>query len=98
MPRYIARRLIQGIFVLAGVSLLCFFIFQYMGDPVLALVGMDATRDQISEATQRLGLDQPWYVQYVAFIIRAIQGNFGISYLTKTPVLNVVLKRMPATL
>ncbi len=84
--------------VLVGVSLLCFLIFQYMGDPVLALVGMDATPAQIAEATARLGLDKPWYEQFLSFIGRVIQGDFGISYLTKTPALPLVLKRMPATL
>lgn len=69
-----------------------------MGDPVLALVGMDATPGQIAEATVRLGLDKPWYVQFTTFIARVSQGDFGISYLTKTPALPVVLQRMPATL
>lgn len=98
MLQYIVKRLAQGVLVLVGVSLLCFLIFQYMGDPVLALVGMDATPAQIAEATARLGLDKPWYEQFLSFIGRVIQGDFGISYLTKTPALPLVLKRMPATL
>jgi ABC-type dipeptide/oligopeptide/nickel transport system permease component len=98
MLRYIAKRLAQGIFVLLGVSFLCFLIFQYMGDPVLAVAGMDATPAQIAEATTRLGLDKPWYSQFLAFTGRVSHGDFGISYLTKTPALPLVLKRMPATL
>jgi ABC-type dipeptide/oligopeptide/nickel transport system permease component len=80
------------------VSLLCFLIFQYLGDPVLALVGMDATPAQIADAAVRLGLDQPWYSQYARFLGRVVHGDFGISFLTKTPALPVVMDRMPATL
>ncbi|MDR2111917.1 MAG: ABC transporter permease [Candidatus Accumulibacter sp.] len=98
MLRYVCKRLSQGFFVLAGVSFFCFLIFQYMGDPVLALVGMDATPAQIADTTQRLGLDRPWYEQYLAFIANVSRGDFGISYLTKTPALPLVLKRVPATM
>lgn len=98
MARYILRRIFQSIFVLVGVSIICFVMFQYMGDPALAFVGMDATKEQLLEVSKLLGLDQPLYSQYLRFLWRAMRGNFGISFMTRTPALGVVLQRLPATL
>lgn len=98
MLSYISGRILQSILVLIGVTIICFIMFQYMGDPALALAGMDATKEQLEEAARMLGLDQPLYEQYVRFLWRAVHGDFGISFMTKTPALPLVLKRMPATL
>ena len=96
MGRYILRRISQSILVLVGVSIICFTMFQYMGDPALALVGMDATNEQLAEVSKLLGLDQPVYWQYARFLGRTLHGDFGISYMTRTPALKVVLQRLPA--
>jgi len=98
MLSYISGRILQSILVLIGVTIICFIMFQYMGDPALALAGMDATKEQLEEAARMLGLDRPLYEQYVRFLWRAVHGDFGISFMTKTPALKLVLKRMPATL
>jgi peptide/nickel transport system permease protein len=98
MVHYILKRLTQSITVLFGVTVICFAMFQYLGDPVLALVGVDATEEQMKEAAQILGLDRPVYEQYLRFIFNAMQGDFGFSYVTRTPSLRIVLERMPATL
>jgi len=98
MSRYVLNRIFQSIFVLIGVSIICFIMFQYMGDPAVAFAGMDATKEQLAEVSKLLGLDQPLYIQYVRFLWRAIHGNFGISFMTRTPALLVVLQRLPATL
>jgi len=98
MGRYILRRISQSILVLVGVSIICFIMFQYMGDPALALVGMDATKEQLAEVSKLLGLDQPVYWQYAQFLGRTLHGDFGISYMTRTSALKVVLQRLPATL
>ena len=98
MAHYILRRLIQSVTVLFGVTIICFAMFQYLGDPVLALVGVDATEEQMKEAAHILGLDRPHYEQYLRFVLNALQGDFGFSYVTRTPSLQVVLERMPATL
>jgi ABC-type dipeptide/oligopeptide/nickel transport system permease component len=98
MLAYISRRFLQSFLVLIGVTVICFIMFQYMGDPVLALAGMDATQEQLEEASRLLGMDRPLYEKYFLFLWRAVHGDFGISFMTKTPALGLVLKRMPATL
>ena len=98
MANYILRRLFQSIFVLVGVTIICFIMFQYMGDPALALVGMDATKEQVAEVSRMLGLDQPVYEQYFRFAWRTLQGDFGFSLKTRTSALNLVIERMPATI
>lgn len=98
MGRYIARRFLQSFFVLIGVTIICFTMFQYMGDPALSLVGVNATKEQLEEVRKILGLDQPVTMQYIRFTGRALQGDFGFSLMTRSPALKMVLERMPATL
>jgi ABC-type dipeptide/oligopeptide/nickel transport system permease component len=97
MATYFARRLFQGAIVLLVASCLCFILFRYMGDPVVTLAGRYATFEQIEEVRRSLGLDKPMYVQYFRFLANAAQGNFGISYVTRVPVLGLILERLPAT-
>jgi ABC-type dipeptide/oligopeptide/nickel transport system permease component len=97
MLTYIIRRLMQGVIVLLAVSLICFVIFRYMGDPVLTLAGRYATQQQIQEVRESLGLDQPTYVQYARFLWNAAHGNFGKSYVSRLPALGLILERFPAT-
>ena len=97
MATYIARRLVQGIIVLLVASLLCFIVFRYMGDPVVTLAGRYATFEQAEEVRRSLGLDKPMHVQYFRWLANALQGNFGISYVTRVPALGLILERFPAT-
>lgn len=97
MFTYILRRLIQGAFVLLGVTLICFIIFRYMGDPVQTLAGQYATTAEREMIRETFGLDKPAYVQYGRFLANAAQGNFGFSYVSRVPVLGLILERFPAT-
>lgn len=97
MISYIIRRLLQGIIVLLGVSFISFVIFQFVGDPTLALAGKYATQEQIQQVRESLGLDKPFYVQYLIFIKNAVQGNFGNSYIQEMPALDLILAKFPAT-
>jgi ABC-type dipeptide/oligopeptide/nickel transport system permease component len=97
MATYIIRRIIQGIIVLLAVSMICFVIFRYMGDPVLTLAGKYATFQQIQEVREAFGLDRPMLEQYVRFVWNALHGNFGISYVSRVPALDLILERLPAT-
>ena len=97
MATYIARRLIQGIVVLLVASLICFFIFRYLGDPVITMAGRYATFQEREEVRSALGLDKPLYVQYGRFLWNAGHGNFGVSYVTRVPALGLILERFPAT-
>lgn len=98
MFNFISKRLTQSVIVLFGVTIVCFVIFQYLGDPALTIAGYDATEEQLEEIRRDLGLYEPLYVQYGRFLARTVQGDFGISYLSHTPVLPMVLERIPATL
>jgi ABC-type dipeptide/oligopeptide/nickel transport system permease component len=97
MITYISRRLIQGVVVLLAVSFICFVIFMYAGDPVLTLAGRYATVQEREEVRKAYGLDKPFYVQYAKFIVNAAHGNFGKSYVSRTPALDLILERFPAT-
>jgi peptide/nickel transport system permease protein len=96
--RYIARRLLQTIIVLWGVSFIAFGVMFLAGDPASAMVGEDWTREQIAEFRRQMGFDQPWYVQYGRFLSRAARGDLGVSLRQRQPNLTLVLERMPATL
>lgn len=98
MINFIIRRLIQGIIVLLAVSLICFVIFRYSGDPVITLAGINATEKQRNEVRKVMGLDKPFYVQYARFIRNAAQGNFGRSYVSKSPAFGMIIERLPATI
>lgn len=97
MLTFIARRLIQGGFVLLVVTFICFAIFRYAGDPVLSLAGRYATVQEREMVRKVFGLDRPFYVQYASFIANAARGNFGKSYISRVPVLGLILERLPAT-
>jgi ABC-type dipeptide/oligopeptide/nickel transport system permease component len=97
MTTYILRRLLQGVVVLLAVSMICFVIFRYLGDPVLTMAGKYATQQEIEEVRRAFGLDQPTHVQYGRFIWNALHGNFGKSYVSRVPALGLILERFPAT-
>ena len=97
MFAYLTRRLYQGLIVLLAVSFVCFIIFRYMGDPVVAMAGQYASAAEREEIRKIFGLDQPPYVQYWRFLTNALQGNFGISYETRLPALGLIIERIPAT-
>jgi ABC-type dipeptide/oligopeptide/nickel transport system permease component len=99
MLSYIVRRMAELVVILLVVSFICFAIFQYLGDPVLAVVGYRYANEKVvEEARQRLGLDKPIYVQYLRFLGKTFQGDLGFSYTKIRPVLSVIYDRIPATL
>jgi peptide/nickel transport system permease protein len=98
MPAFILSRILQAIPVLLVVALLSFAMFAYVGDPVAIMLGQDYTPAQREALIQDLGLDQPFFVQFGAFLWKAVQGEFGISYRLSRPVADLILERAPATL
>lgn len=98
MFNFIARRVFQSIFVMLTVGLIAFAMFRYVGDPINNMVGQDTTMEQRAELRQRLGLDDPFLVQYFRFIGNAAQGDFGMSYRQRRPVSELIESRLPATL
>jgi peptide/nickel transport system permease protein len=98
MLAYIMRRLVQAALVMLAVGLIAFSLFRFVGDPVLFMLGQDATPEDRARVTRSLGLDQPFYVQYASFVGRAVQGEFGLSLRQVQPVSRLIAERLPATL
>ncbi|RYF06832.1 MAG: ABC transporter permease [Comamonadaceae bacterium] len=98
MLAFILRRLIQAVIVMITVAFISFMLFQYVGDPVVFLLGQDATPEQIREMRASLGLDQPFIVQFWHFLVNAAQGEFGLSLRQGAKVSRLIAERFPATL
>ncbi|CAN7328567.1 ABC transporter permease [Devosia sp. LjRoot3] len=98
MLAFIARRLLQSVFVMLVVAFIAFLVFRYVGDPLANLLSQDATMADYEEARERLGLNQPFYVQFYHFVVNALQGQFGVSYRLQQPVSQLILERLPATI
>ena len=98
MFAFILQRLIQAVIVMVVVAFIAFLLFQYVGDPVVFLLGQDAKPDQIAALRADLGLDQPFFVQYWHFLVNAVQGEFGLSLRQGSKVSRLIAERLPATL
>jgi peptide/nickel transport system permease protein len=98
MLAFVIRRLMQASAVMLVVAFIAFSLFQYVGDPVMALVGQDATPEQREQLRTELGLDRPFYVQFGHFVRNAVHGEFGLSYRQGRKVSSLIRERMPATL
>ena len=98
MLAFVLRRVAQAVLVMLAVGLIAFSLFRFVGDPVLSMLGQDATPEQRVEVTRALGLDRPFYVQYFHFLGNAMQGVFGLSLRQVQPVSKLIVERLPATL
>ena len=98
MPLFVLRRFIQAINVLFVMSLLVFAGVYAIGSPLDLLVDPQATTEDLARAAAALGLDQPVWVQYSRFLLRAVGGDLGDSFIHGSPALGLILERMPATL
>ncbi len=99
MIGFILRRLLQLLPVLLIASTgIWAMIYAVPGSPVAAMVGENATAEQIQEVTVRLGLDRPVHVQYGSWLVNALQGDFGLSIQNREPVRDLIAQRIPATL
>lgn len=98
MTSFILRRLIQSVFVMLAVSLLAFALFRYVGDPVAVMVGQETSVEDQERLREQLGLNDPVLTQYVRFVGKLVQGDFGFSYRTREAIGGMLLNRMPATL
>jgi len=92
------RRLVHAVVVMLVVALVAFSLFQYVGDPIVGLVGQDTGDKEREELREQLGLNDPFPVQFARFVYRAAHADFGISYRQQRPVVDLFVKRIPATL
>lgn len=98
MLAFIVRRLLQAFVVMAAVGFIAFSLFQYVGDPVTHLAGQEATPEQRAQLRADLGLDQPFFVQFIRFAGNAVQGEFGLSLRQGREVSSLIAERFPATM
>ncbi len=99
MLRYIVRRVLGAIPVLFGLSVILFLFLRLLpgAGPAEAILGQHATPQLVAQINHTLGLDQPLYVQYVNYILRLLQGDFGASVVDGRPVIDTFLIRFPGT-
>ena len=99
MFRLILKRLLLLIPVLIGVTFLVFAILSLApGDPVLVVLGDNATEEAAEAMRSELGLDKPFLERYVNYIWDLLHGDFGKSYKTKLSVSDQILSRFPNTI
>ncbi len=98
MNAFFVRRLRQLAITLFGVVTLIFFLQRLTGDPTYLLVPETATRADIDELRRALGLDQPVWRQYLAFIGDLLRFDLGNSVVQNQPVTAIVASRLPYTL
>ena len=98
MQRFIIRRLFVSLIVLLVVSVIIFAMSRAAGDPRHIFLDDYATQEDWDHLTAGLGLDKPYYQQYLIFLGNALRGDLGDSFPQSRPVVEIILERLPATL
>ncbi len=100
MAAYVVRRFGQAVLILIGISLATFFLLYVVpGDPAQMMAGRGYNNQETIEAIrEQLGLDQPFFQQYLRYLEGLLRGDLGRSYLQKTQVADLIWSRLPATL
>ena len=98
MIRFLGARLLYAGAVLLGVATLVFGLVHVAGDPLAGLVPPGSSPEQTAAIRRQYGLDRSLPEQYLTFLGRAVQGDFGDSWRQGRPALAAVLDRLPATL
>ena len=98
MLRYILKRLLQGVFVLIGVSIVIFCLSRIIpGDPARLALGQHATQEAVDNLSKQMYLDKPLPVQYILWFRDVLHGDFGISLSTRRSVTEDMKQLLPAT-
>lgn len=100
MLKYIIKRALWCIPVLLGTIFIVFAINRLVdtGDPVSAMLGSNYTQEQYDEKAAELGLDKPFFTQFFYYIKDLVlEGDMGVSYITKRPVSQEIVERFPVT-
>jgi ABC-type dipeptide/oligopeptide/nickel transport system permease component len=97
MLRFLSRRILQSIVTLFLLFVAVFILARATGDPVGLLVPPEGGAETVALVRTRLGLDQPYYVQFILFVKNTLMGDLGISFRTQRPVLDLILERLPYT-
>ncbi|ALS21103.1 MULTISPECIES: ABC transporter permease [Paenibacillus] len=99
MLRYLVLRTFMTIPILFGVSIVVFILIQLIpGDPVRTMLGTEATQEAVEQLRKDMGFDQPLYVQYVHWLLKVLQGDFGKSIALHVPVADLLLPKLGNTI
>jgi peptide/nickel transport system permease protein len=98
MGAYVARRLLQSVIVIIGVTLVSFLALQAGGDPTYLFVSERASQEEIEAARQALGFDRPLHEQYLSFVGALARGDFGQSLSYRQPAMRLIIDALPATI
>ena len=99
MGRYIARRLIQLVPVVFGITLVLFFMLRLIpGDPASAMLGERGTEEAVARINQQYGLDKPIYIQYLYYLRNLVTFDLGTSIKYQVPVENLLFPRLRVSL
>lgn len=98
MLPFLIKRLGVAVLVAFTVSLITFSMIYLSGDPAMALAGETATEAEIDNIRRVYGYDQPIVVQYLNWLMSALQGDFGQSHYLRKPVAEVIFERLPTTM
>ena len=98
MTTWLIRRLIQALFVILAMSVIVFIGVHVIGNPVDILISPEADQAERARIIAQLGLDQPLWKQYLLFLVDALHGDLGRSFVFNEPALTLIAQRMPATM
>jgi peptide/nickel transport system permease protein len=98
MIRFVASRLLRAGLTVLAVMTFAFVVLRLSGDPAQVLLGPDVPMNVVRDFRQRWGLDDPIWRQYLSYLGAMLQGDFGLSMRDRSPAIELVLERVPATL
>lgn len=98
MAKYLTKRLFQSLIAIFGITVIVFIVLNIAGDPVTLMLPETASFEEIEAMRQKMGYNDPIFVQYWRFLSNALRGDFGMSYHYNMPALQVVMERVPATI
>lgn len=97
--RFIGQRLLHSLFVLWAVVTILFLMFRLMpGNPLAAYINETLDEAQQAAMMRSFGLDRPLWVQYFIYLGNLLQGELGLSFHQRTPVIGIVASVLPNTL
>jgi len=95
---FVVRRIVQALIVVFVISIISFAIKSNVGDPIRQITGVSVSEKERDELREKLGLNDPVYIQYFRFMKKAVQGDFGVSYFYRKPAVDVIISKAPATI
>jgi|UniRef100_UPI000D3983B6 peptide/nickel transport system permease protein len=98
MTGWLARRVLQALGVVVAMTVIVFVGLHAIGNPIDILIGEDMNQQERLAAIARLGLDQPLWRQYLAFVDGALHGSLGRSFVYQEDAVRLILQRLPATM